>query len=268
MAETYIGVSGVASEQQQRATERSFNAHSTTHGRGLLLGVKATTKTQLHEQEPKKGRSWFPVGDELRVALTRSGNSTKILQLYANDWTDLNNQALPLVDTSLERSTEWVDGLQYDLLPWMVEDSSLQIIERYAQGVAVDGPVILQCHGTIMAEYRPSDVIERLKQIEGYITHILFDASEGRGVPMNSYALSQWVEVIQATNLNLGIAIAGGLGPYRDPGVLSSFVRRFDSVSWDAESRLHTNNVLDKHKTSNYIDLSLFAIKMATKKDE
>lgn len=268
MSEVYIGVSGVASTQQQLMTERSFAAHTDTHGRSLLLGIKATTKAQLDELEPSKGRAWFPVGDELTTALMPSNTSLKVLQFYADNWTDLNHRVFPLIDKSLERSAAWVDGIQYDLLPWMNEDSSLEIIERYAHGTVIKGPVILQCHGSIMSEFRPSDVIERLKKVEGFLTHILFDSSEGRGVPMNGDALSRWVEAAQTSSLAIDIAIAGGLGPYRNPNMLTSFVRRFDPISWDAESRLHTNQALDQYKTSNYIDISLFAIKMATKKDE
>ena len=268
MAETYVGVSGIASQRQQRFTERSFGTYAFNHQRELLLGVKATTKTQLDELEPTKGRAWFPVGDELSTALYFSDCSVKVLQFYADDWTNLEHRALPLIETSLERAADWVDGIQYDLLPWVTEDSSLQIIQRYGHGVAGDGPVILQCHGSIMAENSMASVVERLKRVEGYITHVLFDASEGRGEPMNSDALSYWVEAIQSSDLDIDVAIAGGLGPYRNPHLLARLLQRFDPISWDAESRLHTDNELDPYKVSSYIDLSMLAVKMASKKDE
>lgn len=253
MTEAYIGVSGVGSGQEQATTEALFSEHGFGQNRRLLLGVKATTKTQVDELEPTKGRAWFPVGDELSTALVSSDKSTKVLQFYADDWTDLNHRALPLIDNSLERASGWVNGIQYDLLPWFSEDSSLEIIERYGATDGINGPVILQCYGAIMREHSPADVIERLKRVEGYVTHVLFDASEGRGISMDSDALVPWVEAVQLSGLGINVAVAGGLGPLNVNDRLSTITERFNEVSWDAESQLHSQNVLDNEKVSAYL---------------
>lgn len=260
MAETYVGVSGVGSVEQQRHAERIFLEHEFPAERKLLLGVKATTKIQVEEIESRKGRNWFPVGDELRTALEPSDDSLKVLQLYADDWTDLDGRAIPLIENSLERSDAWVNGLQYDLLPWFTEDSSLQIIESYAHGVRVNGPVVVQCHGNIMQSATPEQLLERLKRIEGFITHILFDASEGRGLQMDPDTLSRWVEVVQNSGLDLSVAIAGGLGGTETASLLTPVLRRFDDISWDAESKLHTGNVLDQHTVNQYLTASKQAV--------
>lgn len=260
MVEAYVGISGVGSVEQQVICEDAFRAIEFPAERKLLLGVKATTRIQVDETESRKGRNWFPVGEELRTTLAPSADSLKVLQLYADQWTDLVKRAIPLIENSLERSQEWVDGLQYDLLPWFTEDSSLQIIERYAHDVAVGGPVIVQCHGDIMQAATPEQLLERLKRIEGFITHILFDASEGRGLTMDPDTLSRWVEVVQNSYLDLGIAIAGGLGGSETAHLLTPVLRRFDDISWDAESRLHTNNVLNDEKVTDYLADSKKAI--------
>lgn len=251
--ESYIGVSGVGTHEQQMATESSFTEAGLPADRRLLLGVKATTKIQVDEVEPRKGRNWFPVGDELRTALEPGSDSVKVLQLYADDWTDLEGRAIPLIENSLERADAWVDGLQYDLLPWFTEDSSLQIIERYAHGESVDGPVIVQCHGEIMQTATPEQLLERLMRIEGFITHVLFDASEGRGVTMNPDSLSRWINAVQASDLDIGIVIAGGLGSDDTADLLTPVLNRFDGISWDAESKLHTDNALDPKKVNRYL---------------
>lgn len=260
MADSYTGVSGVGSVEQQLACEDAFSSLVLPKERKLLLGVKATTRIQVDETESRKGRNWFPVGEELRSALTSSPDSLRVLQLYADRWTDLVERAIPLIENSLERAESWVDGLQYDLLPWFTEDSSLQLIERYAHGVAVDGPVILQCHGDIMQNASPEQMLERLRRVEGFITHILFDASEGRGLQMNPDTLSWWVEIVQASDLDIGVAIAGGLGGPETAQLLGPILRRFDDISWDAESKLHTDYALNIGVVALYLAASNQAI--------
>lgn len=253
MAENYVGVSGVGTPEQQAAVESQFQGSELSTSRKLLLGVKATTKIQVDEVDSRKGRNWFPVGDELRTALSPGDDSLKVLQLYADDWTDLDGRAIPLIENSLARSESWVDGLQYDLLPWFTEESSVHIIKRYAHGTVISGPVIVQCHGDIMQTATPEQLLERLKCVEGYITHVLFDASEGRGLTMDADTLSRWVEVVQKSDLDINVTIAGGLGSEETAGLLIPVLKRFDDISWDAESRLHTNNILDSYKVAQYL---------------
>lgn len=260
MAERYVGVSGVGTPGQQSAIESFYADLAISKRRQLLLGVKATTKIQVDETESRKGRNWFPVGDELTSALQSSEASQKVLQLYADDWTDLDGRAIPLIERSLERAASWVDGLQYDLLPWFTEDSSLELIQRYAHGEAVTGPVILQCHGDILRGASPEQVIERLKRVEGYVTHVLFDASEGRGLSLDPDTLSAWIESVEQSDLDIGVAVAGGLGSEDTGELLIPVLRRFDDISWDAESKLHRDNVVDVPTVESYLYESNHAV--------
>ncbi len=250
----YVGVSGMGTAEQQRAASVAFDeAGLRALGRRMLIGVKATTRIQVDETEARRGSDWYPVGDALKHMLY-SSDSVNVLQLYADDWTNLTDRALPLMDRSMERAEAWLDGLQFDLLPWFEEGTSLQIIKKYAP--MVEGPVILQCYGDIMRRQPPEAVIERLKRVQGYVSHVLFDASEGRGELMDSDALSVWVEALEASDLAMAPVIAGGLGAASVSTLLPTVVRRFGDVSWDAESSLHTNNVLDIQKITEYFTAS------------
>ncbi|MCA9301732.1 hypothetical protein KC974_04235 [Candidatus Saccharibacteria bacterium] len=250
----YIGVSGMGSREQQTESLNAFEESGLRElGRTMLIGVKATTRIQVDETEASRGSNWYPVGDSLRKILRRS-DSVNALQLYADDWTDLSERALPLMNRSIERSEDWLDGLQFDMLPWFEEDSSLQIIKQYAPKVA--GPVILQCYGDIMRSQPAEAVIERLRHVEGFVSHVLFDASEGRGELMDPDALCVWVEALQASDLDMAPVIAGGLSAESVRTLLPAITRRFDDVSWDAESSLHTDDVLDTKKVAEYFTAS------------
>lgn len=251
----YIGVSGVGSQEQQRQSTEAFQSSGLRDlGRALLLGVKATTRIQVDEIEARRGSDWFPVGDSLRHVLGQSDETVNVLQLYADDWTDLNNRAIPLMERSIERAEGWADGLQYDMLPWFEQNSGLQIVERYAN--AVSGPVILQCYGDIMRNHSPAMVIERLKRVQGFVSHVLFDASEGRGRLMDSDTLSIWVEALCSSELDMAPVIAGGLDGESARVLLLAIVRRFGNISWDAEGALHTGNVLDRERVAEYLQAS------------
>lgn len=251
----YVGVSGVGSPEQQAHITANFNAHGLRRcGRTALLGVKATTRIQVDEIPARRGDDWYPVGDRLRDVLQKSDDTINVLQLYADEWTNLSERTLPLMENSLERSHAWLDGLQYDMLPWFDHDVSLEIIERYAE--AVDGPVILQCYGDIMRSKTPHVVMERLKRVEEFVTHVLFDASEGRGELMEADALSVWIESLQGSSMGILPVIAGGLHAEAVHQVLPVIARRFDDISWDAESSLHTDDILDNAKVDRYLQAS------------
>lgn len=251
---SYVGISGVGNQEQQVESIKKFDeAGLEGLGRAMLIGVKATTRTQVDERSSGYKDNWYPVGKTLRDVLRRR-DSINVLQLYADDWVDLGHRAIPLMEKSMERSHEWLDGLQFDMLPWFEEGSTLQIIKKYSP--MVSGPVILQCYGDIMRRQSPEAVIERLRRVQGFVSHVLFDASEGRGELMDADALSGWVDALESSNLDMQPTVAGGLSADSVRIRLPTITRRFDNVSWDAESSLHTDNILDTEKVAEYFTAS------------
>ena len=250
----YVGISVVGTQEQQLASIRRFDEAGLEElGRTMLIGVKATTRIQVDETEASRGNDWYPVGDELRNVL-RPRSAVNVLQLYADDWVDMRDRAIPLMEKSMERASEWLDGLQFDMLPWFEEGSTLQIIKKYAP--MVSGPVVLQCYGDIMRRQSPEAVIERLRRVQGFVSHVLFDASEGRGELMDIDELSGWVDSLEASNLDMKPVVAGGLSATSVRTLLPTITKRFDGVSWDAESSLHTDNILDTEKVAEYFTAS------------
>jgi hypothetical protein len=266
---SYVGISGVGSAEEHHAVAASFmEAGLPELGRFCLLGVKATTKPQLQNTENKYGPMWYPVGESLSQAVDPCyiiGEA--VLQLYSDDWTDRKFQAEPLIDAALERSP-WHRGLQFDRLPWMDEPDKSRLVLEHAAGLTQES-FILQCYGDIIRQYEPDEVMPQLRSLheDGLATYALFDASEGKGRLLDSDSLSYWLDAASQAMPNIGLVVAGGLEAEKVKTHVTPILRRFDNVSWDAESRLHLptpehgdTGALDMDKVRGYLSASAQAI--------
>jgi hypothetical protein len=90
----------------------------------------------------------------------------------------------------------------------------------------------------------PEKMLTRIGEYES-IDSILLDKSMGRGLGMDSNALRPFVEIITQKRPNLGIAVAGGLGP-DTLHFVEPLIREFPDLSIDAQGKLRSSgNSLD-----------------------
>lgn len=233
----YVGVSGVGTIEQQQATaEAAGRAGLKELGYATLLGVKATDKTQMDEVSTRHGDEWFPVGSDLRTALEPGDDTLNVLQLYCSDWLS-PERFVGTLGRSVSRARAWLGGLQFDKHPWMTSDYAIAQIHDAA--ALVDGPLILQCHRSILAECEPQAVAERLRKLEDDATHVLLDGSEGCGIRMDPEKMSRWIEAFQKSGLTMGIGVAGGLNDSMVETRMPVLLERHGAISWDAESSMH-----------------------------
>lgn len=91
----------------------------------------------------------------------------------------------------------------------------------------------------------PLAVVERLKDYEGWISRVLLDKSMGRGIGMDATDLIPYVRAIKEHIPDLGLGVAGGLGP-KSMGLVEPLVREFPDLSIDAQGQLRpSGNALD-----------------------
>ena len=83
----------------------------------------------------------------------------------------------------------------------------------------------------------PTKVVARLRPYRGFITHVLLDKSMGRGLGMSARALRPHIIEIRSKLPELGIAVAGGLGP-RTLHLVEPLLAEFPDLSIDAQSKL------------------------------
>lgn len=265
--EPYVGVSGVVNVEQQRQLEiMELESHLAEHRRRLLLGVKAVHKTQFLDKPNKYGAEWYPVGyDQFASALSQRGlgNSTlNIAQAYLDpEYIENPGYREFFVKRIFERGTTWIDGIQFDMLPWHTDTAMLDFLAQLKS--KYDATVLLQCHKDAMNALGPDGVVDRLEEYAPAIDYVLFDSSHGTGTRLNTRRLKPFLaEAYENAKLDaVGFAIAGGLNGTVVREDLPSLVDQFPDISWDAEGQLHPANndgvmPLDMDRTGDYLNAS------------
>lgn len=259
----YIGISGLVDKNQQRLLVDRFTSHGVDDDRRIALGVKAVHKTQFLDQENKYGPRWYPVGEDgFFSALGKGGESLHVAQIYLDpEYVHDPEYRSAFVNRIRRRGKEWLNALQFDMLPWHSDTTILPWLEQLKTSTGID--ILLQAHGPAMQELGPEQTAKKLGRYASAISFVLFDASHGRGIRMNPGALEPFLNAAYSSDsLNkVGISVAGGLnaGVVRDD--LPKLLSTYPDLSWDAEGQLHypegsQDRPLDMQKTLDYLEAS------------
>ena len=87
------------------------------------------------------------------------------------------------------------------------------------------------------ADNNPETVAYKLEDYDGVIDRVLLDKSMGQGVTMDAETLIPFARAIRRRFSNLGLGVAGGLGP-STTGLVKPIVKEFPDVSIDAQGKL------------------------------
>lgn len=245
---SYIGVSGLVSATQQKALTDSFIEYGLSRSpisRQLALGVKAVHKTQFLDKENKYGIDWYPVGatsfaGALSDGAYRGVDTLRIAQMFFEpDYKDIENYQQVFTDSVCRRGRTWLNALQFDQLPWHRDEAQLNFLETVKD--KTQHQIILQAHGSSMDLLGPDGVAKVLGRYSHAIDYILFDASHGRGIQMNTASLRPFIEAAydSSTLQSVGIGVAGGLDGRAIRDNLAPLVADFPDLSWDSEAKLH-----------------------------
>src|SRR3989344_4760884 len=99
--------------------------------------------------------------------------------------------------------------------------------------------VILQVGKNAIEEANddPRVVVQRLEDYEGVIHRVLLDKSMGRGLGMDATALLPFARALKERFPDLGLTVAGGLGP-NTMYLVEPLVSEFPDLSIDAQGKL------------------------------
>lgn len=241
--DSYIGLSGVIDQSQQHVFERVHEDLGLKGSRLLALGVKAVHKTQYLDVQNKYGEEWYPVGKvQFSQALTNEHRATTmgIAQAYLDvDYVGDEDYRNVFTDRIFERGSEWIDGIQFDMLPWHDNPDMLDFLVGLKQ--RHDTKILLQCHGNAMNTLGPVGAIRRLGRFAQVLDYVLFDSSHGTGKRLDTQSLQNFLaEAYSSSKLEkVGFAIAGGLNGSVVREELPELIDEFSDLSWDAEGQLH-----------------------------
>lgn len=261
--EQYVGISGVVSREQQRiAAEYARNAGVGELGAFVMSGVQASSRTQIDEEPTDQGEGWHPVGANIKAAgeVDDTGLIRSFIHIYGGD-KKIERQKRT-IEATVYRTAEFQSGIQLNRLDWQLPeyDEFMQEV-RSNKIVGEDCAIVLQCHERAMKALEPAALTERLQRLAP--DYVLFDVSHGAGKFMDTEDLRRYIDDIYQKQLDVGVAIAGGLdGPtlqkaQENEDSLFRLFESFPDLSCDAEGKLRSGEsgatYLDMDKVRHYL---------------
>jgi hypothetical protein len=237
MLTPYIGITDFMSFSQ---VERMLEVFKWFRPKGvdlrLHVGVMMSYKT-LNRIETKWSKV-FPPNES--VAGIFSSDEVMNCLHYADYTED------PVLWENLVKAIEYggigINALQLDMT-WPEPAQIAQAVHSSRKQLEI----ILQIGQEAFKEIdeQPEKLVERLREYQGVIHHVLLDKSMGRGLGMNAVGLLPFARAIKQTFPNLGIGAVGGLGP-DTLDLVKPLIAEFPHLNTDAEGKLRpSGSVMD-----------------------
>jgi hypothetical protein len=228
----YIGITDFTNFEQVTKMLEVFRRHKQSGSQRVLhVGVMMSYRT-LNGIETKWSKA-FPPKEKISSIFGLTDDASDLY--YCLHYADYSNDTR---FTDLARGIEfagpWVNAIQLDM-PW--PDPGMVVSGVRASREQVE--VILQVGKKAIEEANndPAEVVMRLEDYEGIIHRVLLDKSMGRGIGMDAQGLISFAHAIKNRFPNLGLVVAGGLGP-DSLNLVEPLVREFPGLSIDAQGKL------------------------------
>jgi hypothetical protein len=248
----YIGITDFTDFEQVKAMLEAFEANKPKgSNRKLHIGVMMSYKTL--NDIPCKWLKVFP-RKELIADIFSSDETFNCLH-YA-DYVGQPDLADTLVK-AISFGGIGIHALQLDMV-W--PDSG--VIEHAVHTSRKNIQVILQVGDEALDQVNddPDELVEMLREYHGIIHRVLLDRSMGRGIGMDADMLLPFARVIKENFPDIGIGVAGGLGP-DTMHLVEPFLEEFPDLSWDAQAKLHPDGdilvPIDWKSAKDYLTRSL-----------
>lgn len=232
----YIGVTDFMTFDHVQLMLKAFKKNLEAGQKHRLhVGVMMSYKT-LHNIETKWSVAFPP---KETIAEIFSSNETMNCLHYA-DYDEID--VAKSIAQAISFGGVGINALQLDMV-WPNPEHITDAIKNSHKELEI----ILQVgkNAIEQADNDPHEIVERLKDYEGLISHVLLDKSMGKGLGMDASGLIPFVYAIKKSFSNLGIVVAGGLGP-DSLGLVEPLVKEFPDISIDAQGKLRpSGNALD-----------------------
>lgn len=230
----YTGITGITSLEERIGVSR-FDAPS---GRLIMAGVLVSRKTL--DGEPAGNPKRYPAITGVSNTLVDKPGFLNMIH-YNTDRPETLKAQLQTLEYKIGGVC---NGYQLNILwpnPRALEciDPSKRIV------LQIKEQSIITCNGDRM------EVAARLQEYER-VTDVLFDLSGGSGKLIEPLIARLYLNAIRNLSPTIGIGVAGRLSAQTLP-LIASLIRDFPDLSWDAESGLRTNDILDFTKVQEYL---------------
>lgn len=233
----YIGISDFKTLKQVRMMQEVFRAHLPKDSRRILhVGVVMSYET-LHNIETE----WSNVFPEKETIASIFTLEDVYNCLHYVDY-DHNLR----LGSSLARAISYggrnIHAVQLDML-WPDPNQIAQGLNASHKKIEIT----LQIGKNAIegSNNDPQLIVRRLEDYEGVIHRVLLDKSMGRGIGMDANGLIPLARAIRKRFPDLGLVVAGGLGP-KTINLVRPLAAEFPDISIDAQGRLRpSGNALD-----------------------
>lgn len=249
MKTPYIGITDFMSAEQARAMLSVFSQQSINSvlQRKLMVGVMMSYKTLVGIYT--RWTKAFPSNDAVAKIFVSDPPAFNTLHYADYDGIDV----VKCLPAAVQIGGENIHALQLDMIwpdPVAIEEVSRQYPDL--QIILQVGKNAFQAIGDDVA-----GLLSRLEQYGEHLDYVLLDRSMGRGLPMEPERLRPFLRALKHERPDLGLAVAGGLGP-NTVQVVQSLVSEFPSLSIDAQGRLRPsgdalNEPIDWNMAEEYL---------------
>lgn len=230
----YIGITDFMNLTEVRRMLKVFRANLATGSkRKLHIGVMMSYKTL--QNLPTKWSVAFPSKETIRDIfhpINRDGDKYTYNCLHYADYDHLTQfRDLAL---ALEWAGPFVEAVQLDM-PWpdpVMIDTAIHTSRKNPEVILQVGQRSIDEAGN-----NPDEIVNRLKDYKNIIHRVLLDKSMGRGLGMDADGLLPYARVIKNAFPQLGLVVAGGLGP-TSMNLVEPLLEEFPDISIDAQGKL------------------------------
>lgn len=244
----YIGITDFTHKNQvwEMLNVLDFN-RAPGQERRLHVGVMMSRKT-LRGEETKWSKAFPP---KEKVASIFSYPEAMNCLHYA-DYDEVN--LVENLSEAIKWGGEGTNALQLDMM-WPNHDDVLEAIHRSGKKLEVILQVGEKALGKMGNE--PEEVVAQIRLYCGTIHHVLLDKSGGKGLGMDAEGLRPFVRAVREALPQLGVTVAGGLGP-KSLHLVEPLVEEFPDLNIDAQGKLRPtgdslNEPIDWYMATGYL---------------
>lgn len=243
--ERYSGVCDVYSPEEARAMADELRRNRKNPNRKVMIGVMTHPLVLNPEMDdPEEVRGVMPTREAMAGGFIDDPdvlNTIHYADLYGSNGPKKGQECqdvLENLELCVKYGGEYLHAIQLDLT-WP-KPSEIKEFKENNRNIII----ILQVGGFAIKDANgdPQEVVNRLREYGDSIDHVLLDMSMGKGQGMEAGGLLPLLRLIKKELQDLGLAVAGGLGP--DPEnllELELIAKEFPDISHDAQGNVKRN---------------------------
>lgn len=225
----YIGVTGFSNKNE---VERAVNAVPRRAAHQLMVGTLVSWKSLRGIPLKPKWQKQFPKVNKLDKLFSTEEKTVNLVHYCPEE--DKKDCVLGDMLRIHNLAEDGLDGFQLNMA-W----PSRSLLEGYRNKMGKEYRIVLQISRSARERVTesPEGLAEKISSYQDLIDDVLLDPSSGHGRAFNPSQAKNYLSALQKKNWNLGLGIAGGLGPDSLEKV-ESLADDFPRISIDAQGKL------------------------------